>query len=111
MSRTELIEAVRTVASGGSIMEPAVARKVMQEFSRLAEPQPASETGLVEALSEREMDVLKLLAQGHTNREISQELHLAHGTVKNYVTMILNKLGARDRTEAALRARELGLLT
>ena len=110
MSRTELIEAVRTVASGGSIMEPAVARKVMQEFSRLADPQPASKTGLVEPLSERELEVLQLLARGHTNREISQALHLAHGTVKNYVTMILNKLGARDRTEAALRAKELGLL-
>ncbi|MBV7327626.1 response regulator transcription factor [Chloroflexi bacterium TSY] len=110
MSRTELIEAVRTVAAGGSIMEPAVARKVMQEFARLAEPQRASEADLVEPLSEREMEVLQLLAQGHTNREISQVLHLAHGTVKNYVTMILNKLGARDRTEAALRARELGLL-
>jgi len=63
-----------------------------------------------DAPTPRERQVLRLLAQGLTNREIALRLHLAEGTVKNYVTSILGKLGARDRTQAALRARELGLL-
>jgi DNA-binding NarL/FixJ family response regulator len=56
------------------------------------------------------MEILRLLAQGMTNREIAQRLYLAEGTVKNYVTNILGKIGARDRTQAALRTQELGLL-
>jgi DNA-binding NarL/FixJ family response regulator len=65
---------------------------------------------LADPLSEREVEILELMAQGFTNREIAARLSLAEGTVKNYVTTILQKLGARDRTQAALRARELGLL-
>ena len=65
---------------------------------------------LDEPLSEREVEILRLLAQGMTNREIAQRLYLAEGTVKNYVTNILGKIGARDRTQAALRAHEMGLL-
>ncbi|MFN2242820.1 MAG: response regulator transcription factor, partial [Anaerolineae bacterium] len=66
--------------------------------------------GLADPLSEREREILRLVAQGLTNREIADRLCLAQGTVKNYVTIILQKLGARDRTQAALRARELGML-
>ena len=66
--------------------------------------------GLVEALSRRENEVLALLAQGLSNKEIAARLNLAEGTVKNHVTHILGKLGVRDRTQAALKARELGLL-
>jgi DNA-binding NarL/FixJ family response regulator len=65
---------------------------------------------LVEPLSERELTILRLLAQGLSNREIAQTLFLAEGTVKNYVTIILQKIGVRDRTQAALRGKELGLL-
>jgi DNA-binding NarL/FixJ family response regulator len=61
-------------------------------------------------LSERELDVIRLLADGRSNREIAATLFLAEGTVKNHVTNVLAKLGARDRTQAALRARDLGLL-
>ena len=61
-------------------------------------------------LSERELAVVRLLAEGRSNKEIAADLYLAEGTVKNYVTGLLGKLGARDRTQAALRARALGLL-
>ncbi|MCS7039170.1 MAG: response regulator transcription factor [Anaerolineae bacterium] len=105
----DLVEAIRTVMAGGVLIEPSVARKVVAELARLR-PTPSSPARLPEPLSEREHEVLRLLAEGLTNREIAERLYLAEGTVKNYVTNILNKIGARDRTQAALRARELGLL-
>jgi DNA-binding NarL/FixJ family response regulator len=110
VSGHDLAEAIRTVAAGGALIEPSVARKVIAEFARMAPPMRAPGDGLPEPLSERELEVLRLLAKGLTNREISAQLSLAQGTVKNYVTAILQKLGTRDRTQAALRARELGLL-
>jgi DNA-binding NarL/FixJ family response regulator len=110
VSGHDLAEAVRTVAAGGALIEPSVARKVVAEFARLAPPARPSETGLAEPLSDREEEIVQWLARGLSNREIAMRLSLAEGTVKNYVTNILQKLGARDRTQAALRARELGLL-
>jgi DNA-binding NarL/FixJ family response regulator len=110
VSGEELAEAVRKVAAGGALIEPSVARKVLAEFARLAPPARAPQEGLPEPLSERERDVLQLLALGLSNREIAERLALAEGTVKNYVTNILGKLGVRDRTQAAVRARELGML-
>jgi DNA-binding NarL/FixJ family response regulator len=110
VSGHDLAEAVRTVAAGGALIEPSVARKVVAEFARMAPPARASDAGLPEPLSDREREILRLLAQGLSNREIADRLSLAQGTVKNYVTTILQKLGARDRTQAALRARELGLI-
>lgn len=110
VSMQELAEAIRTVMAGGVLIEPSVARKVVAEFARMAAPAPRPPQNLDEALSEREMEILRLLAQGMTNREIAQRLYLAEGTVKNYVTNILGKIGARDRTQAALRAQELRLL-
>ncbi|MCB0161630.1 MAG: response regulator transcription factor, partial [Caldilineaceae bacterium] len=99
-----------TVAAGGALIDPAVTRKVVNEFARLAPPARSIDAGLAEPLSEREKEVLGLVARGLSNREIADELFLAEGTVKNYVTTILQKIGVRDRTQAALRARELGLL-
>lgn len=112
VSIQELADAIRTVVGGGVLIQPSVARKVVAEFARLRPPapHPGPTTGLPEPLSERELEVLRLLADGLTNREIADRLFLAEGTVKNYVTNILGKIGARDRTQAALRARELGLL-
>ncbi|MCU0507512.1 MAG: response regulator transcription factor [Anaerolineae bacterium] len=109
---TELAEAIRAVMRGGVLIEPSVARKVVAELARLR-PAPAPEArpaALVEPLSERELEILRLVAAGLTNRDIAQRLFLAEGTVKNYVTNILGKIGARDRTQAAIAARELGLL-
>jgi len=110
VSGHDLAEAVRTVAAGGALIEPSVTRKVIAEFARVAPPARPAGNALPEPLSEREQQVVTLLAQGLSNREIAARLHLAPGTVKNYVTSILQKLGVRDRTQAALRARELGLI-
>jgi DNA-binding NarL/FixJ family response regulator len=110
VSGDELADAIRKVAAGGSMIEPSVARKVVAEFARLAPATPEATADLIEPLSEREIEILKLVAQGLTNKEIAKKLFLAEGTVKNYVTSILGKIDARDRTQAAIRARELGLL-
>lgn len=109
-SGEELADAVRTVAAGGALIEPSVARRVMAEFARISRPSPERVETLLEPLSEREVDILKLLALGLANREIADRLHLAEGTVKNYVSSLMQKLNVRDRTQAALRARELDLI-
>ena len=110
VSGEELADAIRKVAAGGSMIEPSVARKVVAEFARLAPVIPQATEALLEPLSEREVEILKLVSQGLTNKEIAARLYLAEGTVKNYVTSILQKIDARDRTQAAIRGRELGLL-
>lgn len=110
VSGQDLAQAVRTVAAGGALIEPSVARKVVAEFARVIPPVRGVDAGLAEPLSEREVEILRRLADGLTNRQIAERLNLAEGTVKNYVTSILGKLGARDRTQAAIRARELGLI-
>ncbi len=103
----KLVEAIRLAARGESFLEPSVAAKVVSEFARLS-PRPAEI--LAEPLSEREIEVLRLVARGASNREIAAELVIAEGTVKNHLTSILAKLGVDDRTEAAVKARELGLI-
>jgi DNA-binding NarL/FixJ family response regulator len=111
VSSARLVEAVLTAAAGGSVLEPSVAAKVVARVVRLPAEEPVRRAQpLVVPLSEREVDVLRLLADGRSNREIAGRLHLAEGTVKNHVTNVLGKLGARDRTQAALRARALDLL-
>lgn len=110
LSGAELADAIRTVAAGGALIEPSVARKVMAEFARTSHPSAQTAEKLIEPLAEREIDVLRLLAHGLSNREIAGQLFLAEGTVKNYVSSAMQKLSVRDRTQAALRAKELGLL-
>jgi DNA-binding NarL/FixJ family response regulator len=109
LSGDELATAIRTVMAGGALIEPSVARKVFAEFARLAPAARPLDAGLAEPLTEREREVLRGVAEGLSNREIGQKLFLTEGTVKNYVTSVLQKIGARDRTQAALRAKELGL--
>jgi DNA-binding NarL/FixJ family response regulator len=106
---SRLLEAIRAAARGESFLQPSVAAKVVAEFSRLANQHPGRPQPLPEPLSEREADVLRLLASGASNREIASRLVITEGTVKNHVTSILAKLGVSDRTQAALKARELGL--
>ncbi|MEV6447600.1 response regulator transcription factor [Amycolatopsis sp. NPDC051716] len=110
VSSARLVEAVLAAARGESVLQPSVAAKVVARFAQLPDAPAPRPQPLVVPLSERELDVLRLLAGGRSNREIAAALFLAEGTVKNHVTNVLGKLGARDRTQAALRARDLGLL-
>jgi DNA-binding NarL/FixJ family response regulator len=106
-----LVEAVQAAARGESVLQPSVAAKVLARMSRLPdvadEPRPQP---LVDPLTQRELEVLRALADGLSNREAAERLYLSEGTVKNHVTNVLAKLGVRDRTQAALRAHALGLL-
>jgi DNA-binding NarL/FixJ family response regulator len=110
VSSDRLVEAVLSAARGESVLQPSVAAKVVARFAQLADAPRSRPQPLVVPLSDRELDVLRLLADGRSNREIAAALFLAEGTVKNHVTNVLGKLGARDRTQAALRARALDLL-
>jgi DNA-binding NarL/FixJ family response regulator len=105
-----LVEALLAAARGESVLQPSVAAKVVARFAQLSDDPPSRPQPLVVPLSDRELDVLRLLADGSSNREIATALFLAEGTVKNHVTNVLAKLGVRDRTQAALRARGLGLI-
>jgi DNA-binding NarL/FixJ family response regulator len=104
-----LFSAIRAAARGESFLQPSVTTRVLAEFTRLSEQPSAGVSSLVEPLSDREREILRLIARGSSNREIADELFITEGTVKNHVTNILGKLDVRDRTQAALKARELGL--
>lgn len=107
----QLAESIRATSKGESILDPSVAAKVVAEFSRVSSM--VSATGLEmlpEPLSEREVELLGLIASGLSNKEISETLFITEGTVKNHITHILGKLGVRDRTQAALKAKELGVI-
>jgi DNA-binding NarL/FixJ family response regulator len=111
VASARLVEAIRAAARGQSILEPSVAAKVIAEFTRVSSMVPSAQMEqMAEPLSERELEILGLIARGGSNKEIADRLFIAEGTVKNHVTRILGKLGVRDRTQAALKARELGLL-
>ncbi|MGI5194838.1 response regulator [Streptomyces sp. CA-288835] len=101
----ELAHAVRLAHAGVTQLDSSVARHLT---AALPTPRPTESPAVV--LSPRETDILRLVAQGHTNREIAARLYLSEGTVKNHVSRILTRLSLRDRTQAALRARDLGLL-
>jgi DNA-binding NarL/FixJ family response regulator len=106
----KLFEAVRAAARGESFLQPSVAAKVVAEFARLTNQYQPHARPLPENLSGRELEILSLIATGASNKEIATRLFIAEGTVKNHVTNILGKLEVRDRTQAALKARSLGLV-
>ena len=110
VSSDRLVEALLAAARGESVLQPSVAAKVVARFATLPDESRPRPQPLVVPLSDRELEVVRLLAQGSSNREIAASLFLAEGTVKNHVTNVLAKLGARDRTQAALRAQALDLL-
>jgi len=105
-SRERIIEAIRGTVSGRAFVDPAVAAKLLNQVAS-NQTQPASlVTG---KLTERETDVLRLIARGFTNSEIAGRLHLSEGTVRNHVSAILDRLGVSDRTQAAIIAIQHGL--
>jgi DNA-binding NarL/FixJ family response regulator len=110
-SADKLNESVRAAAKGTSVLEPAVTARMVAELNRLsARNGKKVPQALADPLSERELGVLRLLAEGCSNKEIGARLNITEGTVKNHMTNVLGKLGVLDRTQAALRAREMGLL-
>ena len=106
----QVVEAIRAVARGAAFLQPAITGKVIAEFARLLPSLAPQAHALVEPLSERELEILRRLSQGASNKEIADDLVITVGTVKNHVTSILAKLGVRDRTQAALKAKELGII-
>lgn len=109
ISGPELAMAVREVSQGGALIQPSVARKVIAEFSRMTPSTNEVRPSLQEVLTDREKDILKGISRGMTNKEIALQLSLTEGTVKNYISVIFQKLNVQDRTQAALRAREFGI--
>jgi DNA-binding NarL/FixJ family response regulator len=108
VSLESLVDAIVCVHEGGSWVQPAMTEKILKglsglklDFNSLPEPEP---------LTEKELEILRLMAGGYSNREIAASMHKSEGTVKNQVSSILAKLGVRDRTRAVLRAIDLGLL-
>ena len=108
VSLEQLVEAVQTVAAGGSLVRPAVTERLLtgldrmsNSFASLDQPDP---------LTDRETEILRLMAGGFSNKEIANSLGVAEGTIKNHVSNILSKLGVRDRTRAVLKAFELQLV-
>ena len=108
VSLEQLVTAIETVASGGSLVQPVMTQRLLSglehmqnEFVSLDRPDP---------LTERETEILRLMAGGYSNKEIANSLGVAEGTVKNHVSNILSKLGVRDRTRAVLKAFELKLV-
>ena len=108
VSLSRLAEAIRTVAGGGTLLQPAITERLLRAALSADTTFPSSERP--EPLSEREVEVLRLMTGGLSNREIAASLHMAEGTVKNHTSNILGKLGVRDRTRAVLKALELGLI-
>jgi DNA-binding NarL/FixJ family response regulator len=105
-SPEQLIAAIRTVADGDALLSPTITKRVIQKFARLPRPAPPKE---LDELSERELEVLRLMARGLSNAEIAQELYISETTVKTHVTHILQKLNLRDRVQAVVLAYQTGV--
>ncbi|QNM82630.1 response regulator transcription factor [Sphingomonas sabuli] len=108
VSLEQLAEAIRSLAGNGSALQPAMTESLMAAIRRNAEPPPDDFKG--DTLTAREREILHLICAGYSNKEIADVLSLAEGTVKNHVSNLLLKLGARDRTRAALKALQHGHL-
>ncbi len=107
MPSEQLVEAIRAAAKGQSPIGPEMARKLV---NLVTQSPTISKSSVVSELSDREIEVLKLIADGLSNKEIAEQLVIAEGTAKNHVSNILSKLEARDRAQAVARAKELGLV-
>lgn len=104
----ELIEAIRVVAAGEALLAPSVTRRLIEAF---VDRQPAAvDPGRIESLTDREREVLELIARGLSNQELAERLFIADNTVKTHIKRILLKVGARDRAQAVVIAYECGLM-
>jgi DNA-binding NarL/FixJ family response regulator len=101
----QLLGAIRTIAAGDALLSPTVTKRVIKEFGRIPRPAPPKE---LDELSERELEVFRLVARGLSNAEIGQELFIGETTVKTHVTHILQKLQLRDRVQAVVLAYQTG---
>jgi DNA-binding NarL/FixJ family response regulator len=110
VSPEKLFEAIRTANKGEYYLLPSITAKVMAEFTRLPRAQKIVPGSQYENLSRRELEILKMVATGMSNKEIALSLVIAEGTVKNHLTSIFNKLEARDRMHAVLIAKESGII-
>ena len=109
VSLAELVRAIRDVAAGGTAVHPIASQRVVRGLA--AAPDPAfPHLEPADPLTDRELEVLRLMTGGYSNREIARALRVAEGTVKNHVSSILSKLGVRDRTRAVLQAARAGYL-
>jgi DNA-binding NarL/FixJ family response regulator len=102
----QLLSAIRVVADGDALLSPAITKRVIKQFTRIPQPAPPKE---LDDLTERELDVFRLIARGLSNAEIGQELYISDTTVKTHITHILQKLNLRDRVQAVVLAYETGL--
>jgi DNA-binding NarL/FixJ family response regulator len=102
----QLLAAIRTVAAGDALLSPTITKRVIKQFTRLPQPAPPRQ---VDDLTERELDVFRLIARGLSNAEIGRELYISETTVKTHITHILQKLDLRDRVQAVVLAYETGL--
>jgi DNA-binding NarL/FixJ family response regulator len=105
---SDVIQAIRLAAAGGSTIDPSLGPVLMREFQRLLNSSPG---GAEQQLSDRELQFLELLARGQNNRQIATEMDLAESTVKNNLSVLFQKIGVRDRTQAVLYAFSNGLVT
>jgi DNA-binding NarL/FixJ family response regulator len=103
----ELVDAIRVVAAGNSLFGPAATQRLVERF---AEPEQAPPTRSLDTLTDREREILRLLAQGNSNAELADKLYLSEATVKTHVSAVLRKLGVRDRVQAVIAAYEAGLV-
>ena len=108
VSLEQLVSAIRTLAGGGTLIQPAITERIIKSIEQVGNVFPSLETP--DPFTEREIEVLRLMTGGHSNREIAEALHVAEGTIKNHVSNILSKMGVRDRTRAVLKALEQGYL-
>jgi DNA-binding NarL/FixJ family response regulator len=102
----QLLAAIRIVAGGDALLSPAITKRVIKQFTRIPQPTPPAE---LDDLTERELDVFRLIARGRSNAEIGRELYISDTTVKTHITHILQKLNLRDRVQAVVLAYETGL--
>ena len=109
--RDEIFHAIRLTMKGGSLLQPVIASKLLRHLSQQQKSSPRSASPLIEELTERELEVLRLLAQGMPNKEIATNLVISERTAKFHVSSIMSKLGATNRTEAVSLAAQRGLIT